>query len=169
MSRVCLLLVAALLLGSACDDGFGDSLDDVTLADPALPVAMPANGTSAPSERPSPDDPDSDHDDASAARTVTFPTSGRLALGDQAEWFTLHVDADVAAISATLAPSENSCSSTAAFELALYAADGTTLAAYQRRAGCARLQVAALAAGDYYLRVSASRATRFTLDANVTP
>lgn len=169
--RPCLFLAAALLLGSACDDGFSDPIDDATLADPTLPVAIP---TGAPSEAPDPPPPGppSAADDASSARSLTFPTSGRLGVADAAAWFTLHVDADASALSASVAPPEAACHTNAAFaalEIALYAADGTTLAAYQRRPGCARLQVSDLAAGDYYLRVSASRSTAYVLTAAVTP
>jgi hypothetical protein len=170
--HLCLCLAAALLLGTACDDGFADSIDDVTLADPTLPVAIPAG---APSESPDPPPPGPPADDASAARSVTFPTSGRLAVADSAAWFNLHVDADASALSASVSSPGAACSpgaandSNGAFEIALYAGDGTTLAAYQRRAGCARLQVSDLAAGDYYLRVSASRSTVYVLAAAVTP
>jgi hypothetical protein len=163
-----ILAASALVLASACDDGLDDGLADpvapADLADPTPPAVAPAGDPNAPSEAPSPE-PD---DDASAARTVPFPTSGRLRFADSAAWYTLHVDAGAATLAAddraTITPQ---CGSLSTFEIALYAADGATLVAYQRHHGCAHLEVERPTAGDYFIRIGASRATRYTLDASV--
>jgi hypothetical protein len=160
MLRLSLFVLVCALYASACDDGFDAAVADST-PDPDEPALLTAELTRADLEATV--SPGLFIADESAR----FPVAAALTGPGDRDWHPVHVDAAGAAVDAELSTGRG-CASGAALELALYTSDRSTLTAYQRHAGCARIHAGALAAGTYYLRVGGSRALAYTLDAKVT-
>ena len=151
------LMLATTVLSAACDDGgFGELVDaapDVqsfALDEPIVRQEREPN------------------DDLATAEAAGYPLAARVGGSSDRDHYIVRVEQDGSTVETSALRAAGHCSTGATLEVALLGPDGTTLLAYQRRAGCARLRAHDLAAGDYYLRVSGSRAEAYTLDATVT-